>query len=58
MTFEDGLPLPRRYFAMAAVILGITMAVLDGTIVNLALPGIARSFHADAAASIWVLVAP
>ena len=55
MMFEDGLPLPRRYFAMAAVILGITMAVLDGTIVNLALPGIAKSFHADAASSIWVI---
>ena len=40
---------------MAVVILGITMAVLDGTIVNLALPGIARDVHADAALSIWVI---
>ena len=55
MTSADGLPLPRRYWAMAVVILGITMAVLDGTIVNLALPGIARDVHADAAQSIWVI---
>ena len=40
---------------MAVVILGITMAVLDGTIVNLALPGIARDLRADAAQSIWVV---
>ncbi len=55
MTDSDGLPLPRRYFAMAAVILGIVVAVLDGTIVNLALPGIARDLQANAAESIWVI---
>ncbi len=55
MTSSDGLPTPARYYAMAVVILGITMAVLDGTIVNLALPGIARDLHASAAQSIWVV---
>lgn len=52
---SDGLPLPQRRYAMAVVILGITMAVLDGTIVNLALPGIARDLHAFPAQSIWVV---
>src|SRR6516162_3121498 len=51
----DGLPLPRRYWAIAAIALGITMSVLDSTIVNVALPTIARDFRATSAASIWVI---
>ena len=51
----DGLPLPRRYWAIAAIALGIAMSVLDSTIVNVALPTIARDFRATAAASIWVI---
>ena len=35
----DGLPPEKRRSAMLVIILGITMAVLDGSIVNLALPG-------------------
>ncbi|HUW36827.1 MAG TPA: MFS transporter [Rhodocyclaceae bacterium] len=55
MPDQDGLPTPARYLAMAVVILGITMTVLDGTIVNLALPGIARDLAASAAHSVWVV---
>jgi len=51
----DGLPMPQRWHAMAVIILGIAVAVLDGTIVNLALPGIARELQADAAHAIWVV---
>lgn len=51
----DGLPVPRRYWAVAAIALGIAMTVLDSTIVNVALPTIAREFHATSAASIWVI---
>nr|WP_251010517.1 MFS transporter [Variovorax paradoxus] len=40
---------------MLVIILGIAVAVLDGTIVNLALPGIARELHADPAHAIWVV---
>src|SRR5580700_5055174 len=53
--FPDGLPLPRRYWAIAAIILAIVMSVLDSTIVNIALPSIAREFKVSAAASIWVV---
>jgi DHA2 family multidrug resistance protein-like MFS transporter len=53
----DGLPVPRRYWAMAAIALAITMSVLDSTIVNVALPTIARDFHASSATSIWVVSA-
>lgn len=52
---RDGLEQPQRARAMLVIILGITVAVLDGTIVNLALPGIANQLHANAAHSIWVV---
>ncbi len=51
----DGLPAPRRYWAIAAILLAIVMSVLDSTIVNVALPTIARDFGASAAASVWVV---
>jgi len=40
---------------MAAIALAITMSVLDSTIVNVALPTIARDFRASAATSIWIV---
>lgn len=51
----DGLPLPRRYGAIAAIALGITVAVLDGTIANVALPTIAHELQASPAESIWII---
>ena len=54
-TVADGLPQPQRRWAMLVIILGIMVAVLDGTIVNLALPGIARELQADPAHAIWVV---
>jgi DHA2 family multidrug resistance protein-like MFS transporter len=51
----DGLPTPRRYWAIAVIILAIAMTVLDSTIVNVALPSIAREFAASPAASVWVV---
>jgi DHA2 family multidrug resistance protein-like MFS transporter len=53
----DGLPVPQRYGAMAVILLGLAIAVLDGTIVNLALPGIVRDLHAEAAETVWVVTA-
>ena len=52
---QDGLPTPRRYWAILAIWLGMTMAVLDGAIANVALPTIARDLGADPATSIWVI---
>jgi MFS transporter, DHA2 family, multidrug resistance protein len=51
----DGLPVPRRYWAIAAIVLAIFMSVLDSTITNIALPSIARSFRVTHAASVWVI---
>ncbi|MFC5520400.1 MFS transporter [Polaromonas jejuensis] len=55
MLVQDGLPARERMRALVVIILGIVMAVLDGTIVNLALPDITRELHAFAAQSIWVI---
>ncbi|MGR4869902.1 MFS transporter [Variovorax sp. LARHSF232] len=51
----DGLPQPQRRRAMTVILLGIAVAVLDGTIVNLALPGIAQQLKASPSAAIWVV---
>ena len=55
MEAEQGLPLPQRYWAILVVALGITLAVLDGAIANVALPTIARTLNATPADSIWVV---
>ena len=39
---RDGLPLPRRYWAIVAISFGTALLVLDGAIANVALPTIAR----------------
>jgi DHA2 family multidrug resistance protein-like MFS transporter len=52
---QDGQPLPLRYWAIATIVLGVSMSVLDSAIANVALPTIARDLHTDAAFSIWVV---
>ena len=54
-TPPDGLPLPQRYGAIATIIIGISMAVLDGAIANVALPTIASDLHASPASSVWIV---
>src|SRR4051812_50146989 len=51
----DGLPVPRRYWSVAAIWLAMTMSVLDGAIANVALPTIAHELQASAASSIWIV---
>ncbi len=55
MDAEQGLPYPQRYWAILVVALGITLAVLDGAIANVALPTIARNLNSSPADSIWVV---
>ncbi|MFP6559843.1 MFS transporter [Paraburkholderia sp. B3] len=52
---EAGLPFPQRYHAIVVVALGITLAVLDSAIANVALPTIARHLQASEASSIWIV---
>jgi DHA2 family multidrug resistance protein-like MFS transporter len=55
LSAPDGLPTPRRYWAIAAILLSIVVAVLDSSIANVALPTIARDLRANAADAIWVV---
>jgi DHA2 family multidrug resistance protein-like MFS transporter len=54
-TAQDGLPVPKRYGAILTIALGITMAVLDGAIANVALPTISRELNASPAESVWIV---
>jgi DHA2 family multidrug resistance protein-like MFS transporter len=51
----DGLPSPRRYWAMASIWMAVVMVVLDSAIANVALPTIGRELGADVPGSIWVV---
>lgn len=51
----DGLPTPRRYYAILAIWLAIGMSVLDSAIANVALPTIAARLHAAPAVSVWIV---
>ena len=52
---EDGLPMPRRLWAMLTVGLAIAMAVLDSSIANVALPTIAGDMAASPATAVWIV---
>src|SRR3569832_1512090 len=54
-TEQDGLPEPIRTWAVVTTALGLMMAVLDGSIANLALPTLAHEFEVSAAESIWIV---
>jgi MFS transporter, DHA2 family, multidrug resistance protein len=51
----DGLPLPQRHWAILTIALGLVMAVIDGSIANVALPTIAKDLDASPAFSIWIV---
>lgn len=51
---EDGFEIPRRYFAAAAILIGVFMSALDSSIVNIALPTIANDLGVSSASVIWV----
>jgi DHA2 family multidrug resistance protein-like MFS transporter len=55
MTADDGLHAPARYWAILAIALGISLAVIDSAIANVALPAIAADLNTDPAMSIWVV---
>jgi len=49
----DGLPQPRRRRATVAVVLAITMSVLDGSVAGAALPTISRALGVAPSEAIW-----
>ena len=54
---QDGLPTPRRYWAITVLMLGLTVTVLDGTMSNVALPAISNSLGIPASQTVWVVLA-
>ncbi|ALS65328.1 MFS transporter [Pandoraea apista] len=54
-THTDGMPMPARVWAIATVMLAISLSVLDSAIANVALPTIARDLNASPATSIWIV---
>ena len=51
----DGLPTPRRYVAILAVSLGTALSVIDATIVNVALPTLARDLRISPSLAVMVV---
>lgn len=51
---DDGLPGPQRRLAMLVLVLGTLMAVLDGGIVNIALPTLARELDISESRAVWI----
>lgn len=51
---DEGLPGRERGLAMVAVMMMTTMAVFDGSMVNVALPQIARALNVTASSAVWV----
>jgi len=52
---EDGLPHPRRFWAVVTIGIAVAMSILDASIANVALPTIAENLNASPAGSIWVI---
>ena len=52
---RDGIPMPRRIWAILAVAFGVSLSVIDATIANVALPTIARELGISSADSIWIV---
>ena len=51
----DGLPLPQRHVAMAVILLGLVLCVMDSTMMNMALPQVARQWQVAPAQTLWVV---
>ena len=50
-----GLPLPRRYLAVAALCFGTALVIIDGGVVNVALPTIAADLHVGSSAVVSIV---
>lgn len=52
---SDGLPFPRRIWAVVAASLALIMSVLDANIVNVVLPTLSKEFGTSPSLTIWVM---
>jgi EmrB/QacA subfamily drug resistance transporter len=53
--FPAALSEKRKRLTLAATILGSSMAFIDGSVVNIALPAIQQALHADAVSTQWIV---
>ncbi len=53
--FPAALTLKCKRLTLAATILGSSMAFIDGSVVNIALPAVQQALHADAASTQWIV---
>src|SRR6202049_618480 len=53
--FPAALSQKRKQLTLAATILGSSLAFIDGSVVNIALPAIQQALHADAASTQWIV---
>lgn len=51
----EGIPTPQRYWAVVAIILAISVSVMDSSIANLALPTISNDLGIPPHQSVWVV---
>jgi DHA2 family multidrug resistance protein-like MFS transporter len=51
----DGLPTPRRYLAILAISCGTALAVIDGSVVTVALPTLARDLGVHSSTAVLVV---
>lgn len=54
---QESVDYSRKWYVMAAVAMGVFLATIDGSIVNVALPTLVRAFHTEFAAVQWVVLA-
>src|ERR1700716_3271716 len=54
-SFPAALSQRRKRLTLAATVLGSSMALIDGSVVNIALPAIQQALHADAASTQWIV---
>ena len=54
---DNKIDYSRKWYVMASVAMGIFLATIDGSIVNVALPTLMESFHTEFAVVQWVVLA-
>jgi DHA2 family multidrug resistance protein-like MFS transporter len=57
VSLPDGLPVPRRHWAVATLMVVLTLASLDSTMVNVALPAMSKDLNVTPSLVMWVVIA-
>jgi EmrB/QacA subfamily drug resistance transporter len=55
LAFDAGLSQPRKWLTLTASIVGSSLAFIDASVVNIALPAIQHALQADAAVTQWIV---